>query len=46
MNDEPMFEQGIKAMVGRTIRLPGRERDHPDRDRLAVRFQKFMSSSG
>ena len=41
MNDGPMFEQGIKAVVGRTIRLPLRERDRPDRDRLAERFARF-----
>jgi putative restriction endonuclease len=43
MNDGPMFEQGIKAMVGRTIRLPERERDRPDRARLAERFLMFVS---
>jgi putative restriction endonuclease len=41
MNDGPMFEQGIKAMVGRTIRMPIRDRDQPDRDRLAERFARF-----
>jgi putative restriction endonuclease len=41
MNDGPMLEQGIKAMAGRVIRLPKRELDHPDRDRLAQRFELF-----
>ena len=41
MNDGPMFEQGIKAMAGRTIRMPLRDRDQPDRDRLAERFSRF-----
>ena len=41
MNDGPMFEQGIKAVVGQKIRLPGRARDYPDRDRLAQRFARF-----
>jgi hypothetical protein len=41
MNDGPMLEQGIKAMAGRIIRLPNREVDHPDRDRLAQRFELF-----
>lgn len=41
MNDGPMFEQGIKAMVGRPIRMPMRERDQPDRNRLAERFARF-----
>jgi hypothetical protein len=41
MRDSPLFEQGIKAIVGQTIRLPARERDYPDRDRLAERFARF-----
>jgi putative restriction endonuclease len=41
MNDGPMLEQGIKAMDGRTILLPGRLIDYPDRDRLAARFEVF-----
>jgi putative restriction endonuclease len=45
MNDGPMFEQGIKAVEGRAIRLPLRERDRPDRDRLAERFARFEASS-
>jgi putative restriction endonuclease len=45
MNDGPMFEQGIKAVEGRTIRLPLRERDRPDRDRLAERFARFEARS-
>ena len=28
----------------RTIRLPGRVQDQPDRDRLAQRFEKFMAA--
>jgi putative restriction endonuclease len=44
MNDGPMFEQGIKAMVGRTLRLPSRKIDWPDRDRLAQRFEQFGAS--
>jgi putative restriction endonuclease len=43
MNDGPMFEQGIKAIDGRTIRMPGRNRDYPDRDRLAERFALFVA---
>lgn len=44
MNDGPLFEQGIKALVGRTLRLPRRNEDQPDRDRLAVRFAQFQSA--
>jgi putative restriction endonuclease len=43
MNDGPMFEQGIKAVAGRTIRMPGRAQDQPDRDRLAQRFERFVA---
>jgi putative restriction endonuclease len=43
MNDGPLFEHGIKAMAGRTIRLPIRTMDHPDRDRLALRFERFVA---
>ena len=43
MNDGPMLEQGLKALAGRTIRLPHRSADYPDRDRLARRFSQFQS---
>jgi putative restriction endonuclease len=45
MNDGPMFEQGIKAIVGRTLRLPRRELDWPDTERLARRFEEFRAIS-
>jgi putative restriction endonuclease len=41
MNDGPMFEQGIKAMAGRQLRLPTRQLDWPDPERLAQRFEEF-----
>lgn len=43
MNDGPMFEHGIKAMAGRSIQLPRREADLPDRERLAERFERFAN---
>ncbi|TNC12489.1 HNH endonuclease [Methylobacterium terricola] len=43
IDDGPMLEQGIKAMAGRTIRLPNRRADQPDRDRLSARFADFQS---
>ncbi len=43
MNDGPLFEQGIKAVGGCTIRLSARPQDLPDRDRLAQRFAMYMS---
>lgn len=45
IDDGPMLEQGIKAMAGRTIRLPSRRADRPDRDRLSVRFIEFEGRS-
>ncbi|UHC17815.1 HNH endonuclease [Methylobacterium currus] len=42
IDDGPMLEQGIKAMAGRTIRLPNRRADRPDRDRLGARFIEFQ----
>jgi len=44
MNDGPLFEQGIKALAGRTILMPRREIDYPDRIRLAERFDQFRSA--
>jgi putative restriction endonuclease len=41
LNDGPLWEQGIKAVAGRIIRLPRRDADRPDRDRLAQRFDLF-----
>jgi putative restriction endonuclease len=43
MNDGPMFEQGIKAIDGQSVKLPMRKRDYPDRDRLAERFARFIA---
>jgi putative restriction endonuclease len=45
MEDGPMLEQGLKALAGRTIRLPRRLADHPERDRLAQRFSQFQSNA-
>jgi putative restriction endonuclease len=41
--DGPMFEHGLKAMAGRTIRLPRRLIDYPDKNRLAERFARFAN---
>jgi putative restriction endonuclease len=41
-NDGPMLE-ALKQLNGRNIRLPGRTKDHPDRSRLAMRFERFKS---
>jgi putative restriction endonuclease len=41
-NDGPMLE-ALKQLHGRSIRLPGRVKDQPDRDRLAERFGRFKA---
>jgi putative restriction endonuclease len=43
--DGPMLET-LKELNGRTFRMPGRERDWPDRDRLAVRYEEFRIVAG
>ena len=45
LHDGPFLEQGLKTMAGRLIRLPRRREDHPDRERLAVRFEQFRKSA-
>jgi putative restriction endonuclease len=39
--DGPMLKHGLQAMHGKTLELPGRRSDWPDRDRLAARFERF-----
>jgi putative restriction endonuclease len=40
--DGPMLE-ALKRLNGGTIHLPGRIKDRPDRDRLALRFERFKA---
>jgi putative restriction endonuclease len=35
----------LKRLSGQTIHLPSRSRDHPDRDRLALRFERFTAAT-
>lgn len=42
--DGPMLE-ALKRLAGGMIHLPDRIRDRPDRDRLAVRFERFKSAT-
>ena len=41
-NDGPMLE-ALKRLKGETIHPPGRNKDSPDRDRLALRFERFKA---
>ena len=40
-----MLEQGIKAMRGKTLLMPDRLIDRPDRDRLAARFELYRAAN-
>jgi putative restriction endonuclease len=39
--DGPMLKHGLQEMHGRTLTLPARHADRPDRERLAWRWQYF-----
>lgn len=43
-HDGPTLE-ALKSLHGNVINLPRRERDRPDRDRLAMRFEAFERAS-
>ncbi len=43
-NDGPMLE-ALKRLDGGTIYLPNRIKDLPDRERLALRFERFMAAA-
>jgi putative restriction endonuclease len=41
LHDGPLLEQSLKAVAGALIRLPRTKQFHPDRERLAARFEQF-----
>ena len=41
-HDGPMLE-ALKGLAGGKLHLPGRPKDCPDRDRLALRFERFRA---
>ena len=43
-NDGPMLE-ALKRLHGNTIHLPSRTKDRPDRDRLALRFERLVAAT-
>jgi putative restriction endonuclease len=45
IHDGPFLELGLKGIVGQLIQLPRRNEDRTDRDRLAIRFEKFKKSA-
>jgi putative restriction endonuclease len=40
----PMLN-ALKGLAGGKLHLPGRLKDAPDRDRLALRFERFQSAA-
>jgi putative restriction endonuclease len=42
--DGPMLKHGIQEMDKRPLTIPHRRTDHPDRERLASRFETFLAS--
>jgi len=42
LTDSPMLE-ALKRLHGGKLHLPQRIKDQPDRDRLALRFERFRS---
>jgi putative restriction endonuclease len=43
--DGPMLREGLQGFHGEAIRKPRRAADHPDPERLAVRFAEFESAA-
>jgi putative restriction endonuclease len=43
-HDGPLLE-ALKRLNGGTIHLPNRTKDRPDRDRLALRFERFKAAA-
>jgi putative restriction endonuclease len=43
-NDGPMLE-ALKRLDGGTLHLPSRPKDLPDRERLALRFERFRAAA-
>ena len=41
--DGPMLKYGIQYMNGSRLILPQRKEDHPDRERLEIRYALFAS---
>jgi putative restriction endonuclease len=44
LHDGPFLEVGLSGIVGQVIQMPGRIKDRPDRNRLALRFEEFKKA--
>jgi len=42
-SDGPMLRHGLQGMHGTSLHLPRSRRSHPDRDRLAKRYERFRT---
>jgi putative restriction endonuclease len=45
IHDGRFLELGLKGIAGTLIDRPRRLEDHPDRDRLALRFEQFKKAA-
>jgi putative restriction endonuclease len=45
IHDGPFLELGHKGIVGQVIQLSRRFEERPDRDRLALRFERFKNAA-
>ena len=45
IHDGPFLELGLKGIAGEVIQLPRRSEDWPDRDRLAIRFERYKKAA-
>lgn len=43
--DGPMLKHGLQEMDGRSLAVPSRAKDRPDRDFLAERFEAFLATA-
>ncbi len=42
--DGPMLKHGLQEMHGATLSLPMGRANHPDRDKLSLRYERFLAS--
>ena len=40
--DGPMLKYGLQSLENQYIILPKHKKDHPDRERLEIRFERFL----
>jgi len=45
IHDGPFLELGLKGIAGTLIDRPRRHEDHPDRKRLALRFEQYKKAA-